>query len=63
MKFGGDDLNKIYHGKRVVVVGGNSYKSYKGIVKNTNVKGYAWVELEARLQQHVKISLNYLALL
>jgi transcription elongation factor len=63
IKFGQDDPNKIYHGKRVIIVGGNRYKGYKGIIKHTNLKGYAWVELEARLQQLEKISLNCLAIL
>lgn len=63
IKSQGDDPNKIYHGKRVVVVGGNVYKSYRGIIKDTNVEGYAWVELDARLQHLEKISLDGLALL
>lgn len=59
----GRDPNRIYHGKRVVVIGGTHYKSYKGIVKDTHPDGQAWVELEARQQQIVKFPLENLALL
>lgn len=59
----GQDPNKIYHGKRVIVVGDTPYKSYKGMIKTTNPDGYAWVELEARQQQVVKFYLENLALL
>jgi len=59
----GQDPNKIYLGKRVIVIGGTSYKSYKGTVKSTNPDGHAWVELDARQQQVVKFSLKSLALL
>ena len=59
----GYDPNKIYHGKRVIVVGETPYKSYKGIIKSTNPDGLAWVELEARQQQVVKFALESLALL
>lgn len=63
IKFRDDDPNKIYHGKRVVVVGSNFYKSYKGIIKDTNAEGYAWVQLDTRLQHLEKITLDGLALL
>lgn len=59
----GQDPNKIYLGKRVVVVGGTSYKAYRGTIKTTNPDGYAWVELDARQQQVVKFALEGLALL
>jgi len=59
----GHDPNKIYRGKRVVVVGGNRYKAYRGVIKDTTLEGYAWVELDARLQQPEKFSLDGLALL
>ena len=59
-----DDPNKIYHGKRVIVVGGHRYKTYKGYIKNTNIEGYAWVELDALFQNQLeKISLDSLAFL
>lgn len=63
IKSRGHDPNKIYRGKRVIVVGGNSYKGYKGIIKDTTLEGYAWVELDVRLQQPEKISLNGLTFL
>lgn len=59
----GRDPNKIYHGKRVIVIGDTPYKSYKGTIKSTNPEGFAWVELEARQQQVVKFRLESLALL
>lgn len=59
----GQDPNKIYHGKRVIMLGDMPYKSYKGTIKTTNPDGYAWVELEACQQQVVKFSLENLALL
>lgn len=59
----GRDPNRIYHGKRVIVIGGSHYKSYKGIIKDTNPDGQAWVELEARQQDTIRFSLENLALL
>jgi len=60
---GGQDPNKIYHGKRVIVIGDSHFKSYKGSIKYTNPDRQAWVELEARQQQIVQFSLENLALL
>ncbi|KAJ3503180.1 hypothetical protein NLJ89_g8551 [Agrocybe chaxingu] len=45
------DPNAIYIGKRIQVVGKSVYKGYKGSIKNTNAKGTAWVELDARMGQ------------
>jgi ribosomal protein L24 len=59
----GRDPNRIYHGKRVVVIGGTHYKSYNGIIKDTSPDGHAWVELEALQQQVVRLPLENLALL
>ncbi len=59
----GQDPNKAYHEKRIIIVGETHYKSYKGIVKNTNLDGYAWVQLEARQQETVKIPISQIALL
>jgi hypothetical protein len=59
----GQDPNKAYHEKRIIIVGETHYKSYKGIVKNTSLDGYAWVQLEARQQETVKIPISQIALL
>ena len=59
----GQDPNKIYIRKQVAVIGGMSYKSYRGTVKSTNPDGHACIELDARQQQVVKFPLESLALL
>jgi len=57
------DPYKVYHEKRVIIVGETHYKSYKGIVKTTSLDGYAWVQLEARQQETIKVPVNQIALL
>jgi hypothetical protein len=61
----GEDPNKIYVGKRVMVVGRHQYKSYKGTIKTTHPAGDAWVELDALYGQQkvIKFTLCDLALL
>jgi hypothetical protein len=61
--FKGEDPNKIFIGKRVMVVGPHQYKSYKGTIKITNPTGDAWVQLDALQQKLVQLTLHDLALL
>ena len=59
----GEDPNKMFIGKRVMVVGPHQYKSYKGTIKITHPSGDAWVELDALQQKMIKVTLCDLALL
>ena len=59
----GEDPNKIFIGKWIMVVGRHQYKSYKGTIKITNPAGDAWVKLDALQQKMVKLTLCDLALL
>jgi len=61
--FKGEDPNKVFIGKRVMVVGRHQYKSYKGTIKITHPAGDAWVELDALQQKIVRFTLSDLALL
>jgi len=61
------DPNRVHIGKRVMVVGGTAearhYKSYKGTIKDTNLAGAVWVELDALNQKVIQFVLSDLALL
>ncbi|KAJ3508347.1 hypothetical protein NLJ89_g5806 [Agrocybe chaxingu] len=65
-----DDPNRVYVGKAVMVVHddrspgatANNYKGYKGLVKNTDGFGAAFVELEACNNKQVKLRINDLIL-
>ena len=61
-RLGGRDPNDVYIGKRVIVVGGNPYKGYEGLIKTTTPNGVARVELTARLQNCVEIPISHLAI-
>ena len=60
-RLGERNPNDVYNSIRVVVIGSHEYKGYKGYIKSTTPDGYAFVELDSRLQQSVKIRLLDLA--
>jgi hypothetical protein len=55
-RFMGDSPNKLY--EKVIVKGANTYKNYKGVIRSTNTKGEAWVELEAMNEKVVQFHLK-----
>ena len=57
----GYNPNSIYVSKRVMVVGRHHDKGYKGFIKSTTSDGYAFLQLDARPQQSIKIQLTDLA--
>ena len=62
-KLGPKNPNAVYIGKRVIAVGINNWKGYKGHIKDTDPAGNAWVELDARQQQVQQIKIGHLAFL
>lgn len=44
-----------------MVVGTHELKGYKGVIKSTTPDGYAFVQLDTRLQQNIKLNLADLA--
>ncbi len=62
-KLGGENPNDVYNSQRVIVIGNHQFKGYKGLIKSTTPDGYAFMELDSRLQQRYKIKLLDLACL
>ena len=60
-KLGEKNPNDVFNSKRVVVVGNHVLKGYEGTVKSTTPDGYAFVELDSRIQQTYKVNLYDLA--
>lgn len=46
---------------RVMVIGHHEMKGYKGFIKSTTPDGYAFLQLDCRPQQNMKIKLVDLA--
>lgn len=57
-----EDPNKVYHRKHVQIIGAHVYKGYKGIIRGTDLKGNADVELNVQGSRIAKVKLIYLAL-
>lgn len=62
-KLGEQNPNDIYTSKRVMVIGNHKLKGYKGFIMSTTPDGYAFLQLDTRLQQSVAIKLVNLACL
>ena len=62
-KLGSENPNDVYNSKRVIVIGNHQFKGYKGRIKSTTADGYAFLELDSRLQQRYKVKLLDLACL
>ena len=60
---GSKNPNDVYNSKRVIVIGNHQLKGYKGFIKSTTPDGYAFLELDSRLQQRYKVNLLDLACL
>ena len=55
--------NDVYTSKRVMVIGNHELKGYKGLIKSTTPDGHAFLQLDTRLQQTVRVKLMDLACL
>ena len=62
-KLGEQNPNDIYTSKRVMVIGSDELKGYKGFIKSTTPDGHAFLQLDTRLQQTVRVKLMDLACL
>ncbi len=62
-KLGERNPNDVYISKRVMVIGNHELKGYKGLIKSTTPDGYAFLQLDTRLQQAVRVKLMDLACL
>lgn len=62
-KLGERNPNDIYDSMRVMVIGNHGLKGYKGRIKSTTPDGYAFLQLDTRLQQIMKMKLLDLACL
>lgn len=62
-RLGPRDPNSIYIGKHVLVVGAHTFKGYRGIIKQTNFEGQAWVELEACQQKVLQMGFGDLCIM
>jgi transcription elongation factor len=59
---GGQDENRVYIGKDVVV-GPSEYKGCRGIIKDIRIDGTAEIELDNQTRRHATIHLGQLLLL
>ena len=59
----GKNPNDVYNSMRVVVVGNHVLKGYKGVIKSATLDGDAFLQLDARLQESIKVKLTDLACL
>ena len=62
-KLGDRNPNDVYTAKRVMVIGSHELKGYKGFIKSTTPDGYAFLQLDTRLQQSTAVKLVDLACL
>ena len=60
-KLGGENPNDVYNSLRVMVIGSHELKGYKGHIKSTTLDGYAFLQLDTRLQKSIKVKLVDLA--
>jgi hypothetical protein len=56
-KLGGKNPNDVYIGKRVMVIGLHQLKGYKGRITSTTPDGWAFLQLDSRLQHSTRIEL------